>query len=513
VSSARVGPWPLVAGILGSSLAGIDATAVNVVLPLIGRDFNASASSLQWVVEGYSLFLSALILVGGSFGDRFGRREIFGLGIAIFALASLWCGFAHNMNQLILARCVQGVGGALLTPGSLALISASYYGEERGRAIGTWSAVSVISAAAGPLLGGWLAQAFSWRYVFFINLPIAILVLYILTKCVAESRDESAPRQVDFAGAILATVGLGLLVYGLISLQGTIDALGLVYVGLGLATLGAFVVVEARSRAPMMPLAPFASRVFAGANLYTLLLYAAMGGSLYFIPFNLINVQGYSPTAAGAAMLPPVILIFAFSRLSGGLAARIGARPLLVGGALVATLAFVAYAQIGVGGSYWTTFFPASILLGIGAAGFVAPLTTAVMNAVPSEHAGSASGINNATARTAGLIAIALFGIVLAAVFNARFDAGIAHETLSPKTEAIIAHNRPMLVAGQTPHSIPSPERELVAENVGLAYAAGFRATMLASAVCAAAAALIAFWMLGDEKSRTQARPPTLSER
>lgn len=500
--TTRVGPWPLVAAILGSSLAMIDGTAVNVALPVLGRDFNASAIQLQWVIEGYSLFLSALILVGGSLGDLYGRKAMFALGVAIFAIASLACGFAPNINFLIFARCIQGVGGALATPESLALITASYDDEHRGSAIGTWSAVTVIAAAAGPLLGGWLAQSFSWRYVFFINIPIAIVVLLILARRVAESRDESAPRHVDIAGASLATVGLGLLVYGLISLQAAFDAWSLGCVVLGLLTLAGFVVVEARSPDPMVHLDLFSSRVFSGTNLYTFLLYAALGGSLYFVPFYLINIQGYGPAAAGAAMLPTLVLIFGLSRFSGGLVPRIGARPLLVGGALLATAGFIAYGFIGVGGSYWTTFFPASVLLGLGAAAFVAPLTTAVMEAVPPEHAGVASGVNNAVARAAGLVAIAVLGIVLAAAFNARFDAGIARERLSTQTTRVIAHNRTLLVAGRTPEAIVAPDRRRVVAHVNDAYASGFRATMFVSAVLAATAALVAFVMLGPARVR-----------
>jgi MFS family permease len=327
-------------------------------------------------------------------------------------------------------------------------------------------------------------------------------VLLILERRVPESRDESAPSHIDVAGATLATLGLGLLIYGLISLQESFDWRNVSAVVLGVITLIGFLFVEARSPGPMMRLDLFSSRVFSGTNLYTFLLYAALGGSLYFVPFYLINIHGYSPAAAGAALLPTLLLIFGFSRFSGGLVPRIGARPLLIWGALLAAAGFVAYGLIGVGGSYWTTFFPAAVLLGLGGACFVAPLTTAVMESVPPQHAGIASGVNNAIARAAGLVAIAVLGIILAVAFNARFDAGISHEHLSSATANAIAANRTLLVAGRTPATITDPDRARVVAHVNDAYASGFRAAMFVSAALAASAALVAFVMLGPARVR-----------
>lgn len=392
----------------------IDSTAVNVSLPVLQRELHATTGQTQWVIEGYALFLSALILLGGALGDLYGRRLVFGIGIAIFALASLGCALAGSIELLILARCIQGIGGALSTPGSLSLISAAYSGEARGRAIGLWSGFSALTSAGGPIIGGWLTQAFSWRYVFVINVPIAIAVLIILAFHVAESRDESADRKIDLVGAILGTVGLGLLVYGLIAMNGgRFSPLALATSGAGLVALWLFVLYERRTPDPMVRCDLFASRNFSAANIYTFFLYAAIGGSLYFVPFVLINVHHYSPTEAGAALLPFVGILVASSRWSGGLVARIGPRTPLLLGAILAGLGFLAFAVPGTGGSYWTTFFPAATILGCGAALFVAPLTTTVMNAVPVEHAGVASGVNNAVARTAGLIGVALLGIVV----------------------------------------------------------------------------------------------------
>jgi EmrB/QacA subfamily drug resistance transporter len=406
--------WVLVAAILGSAMTFIDSTAVNVSLPVLQRELHATTGQTQWVIEGYALFLSALILLGGALGDLYGRRLVFGIGIAIFALASLGCALAGSIELLILARCIQGIGGALSTPGSLSLISAAYSGAARGRAIGLWSGFSALTSAGGPIIGGWLTQAFSWRYVFVINVPIAIAVLIILAFHVAESRDESADRKIDLVGAILGTVGLGLLVYGLIAMNGgRFSPLALATSGAGLVALWLFVLYERRTPDPMVRCDLFASRNFSAANIYTFFLYAAIGGSLYFVPFVLINVHHYSPTEAGAALLPFVGILVASSRWSGGLVARIGPRTPLLLGAILAGLGFLAFAVPGTGGSYWTTFFPAATILGCGAALFVAPLTTTVMNAVPVEHAGVASGVNNAVARTAGLIGVALLGIVV----------------------------------------------------------------------------------------------------
>lgn len=392
----------------------IDSTAVNVSLPVLQRELHATAGQTQWVIEGYALFLSALILTGGALGDIYGRRRIFAWGIVLFAIASVGCAFAGSIDILIAARCIQGVGGALLTPGSLALISAAYTGDgARGRAIGLWSGFSALTSAAGPVIGGWLTQEFSWRYVFVINIPIAIAVLAVLPM-VADSRDESSDRHVDVIGATLATVGLGMLVYGLIAMNaGRIAPSAVVIAIAGLAVLAGFVIFERNTDDPMVRCDLFASRSFRVANIYTLFLYMAIGGSLYFVPFVLINVHHYTPTQAGAALLPFVFIMVAASRWSGGLIARVGPRTPLILGALLAGIGFLAFGLPGSDGSYWTTFFPAATILGCGGALFVAPLTTTVMNSVPVEHSGVASGVNNAVARTAGLIGVAALGVIV----------------------------------------------------------------------------------------------------
>ena len=483
----------LVATIAGSGMSFIDGTAVNVALPVLQRDLNTTLAGAQWVIEGYSLFLSALILIGGALGDLYGRRLVYAAGIGLFALASIACAFAPNIEFLIVARCIQGVGGALAVPGSLALISASFPVETRGRAIGTWSGFASLTAAIGPLLGGWLVQVGSWRWVFVINVPLAAIVLVILRLHVDESRNEGADRHLDFRGAALATLGLGALVYGLIRLQGgTFDPIGLTATLAGLLAMVAFVIVERGEPHPMVRLDLFRSRTFTMANLYTFLLYATMGGSLYFVPFDLINVQGYPPSAAGAALLPFIAIVFVLSRFTGGLLASIGPRlPLAAGAALLAG-GFAVFAFAGVGHSYWTTFFPGAVLLGLGGALFIAPLTTTVMDAVSSSSAGLASGINNAVSRVAGLLAIAAFGIALATVFEARLARELATVQLSPATRAAIARDRSTIVAGQVPPEIaPANERDAVATAVRASFADGFRALMLLSASIALLAALV----------------------
>jgi len=492
-SAASRANWALVAAVIGSGMSFIDGSAINIALPVLQRDLHASSAGAQWVIEGYSLFLSALMLIGGALGDLYGRRLIYTLGIAVFAAASIACGVAPNIESLIAARCVQGIGGALAVPGSLALISAAFSGEARGRAIGTWSGFATVTAAIGPLLGGWLVQSASWRWVFFINVPLAVAVLAISLLRVDEWRDPDADRRLDLPGAALATLGLGAFIYGLIRLQGaTLDPLGLGAAVAGAVALVAFVVVERREAHPMVRLDLFASRTFSAANLYTFLLYATLGGSLYFVPFDLINVQHYPPAAAGAAMLPFIVIMFAFSRFSGGLVARIGPRVPLAAGAAFVACGFVVYAFAGVGHSYWTTFFPGAVLLGCGGALFVAPLTTTVMDAVSPSHAGLASGINNAISRVSGLIAIAALGIALAAGFEARLGRELAPAHLSAATRAAIARDRSKIVTGVVPPEISVPsERAVVGEAIRNAFADGFRVLMLVSALGALLAALV----------------------
>jgi EmrB/QacA subfamily drug resistance transporter len=499
----RAEPWILAATILGSSIAFIDGTVVNVALPVLQRDLQATVADVQWIVEIYSLFLAALILVGGSLGDHFGRRRIFALGISLFALASMCCGLAPNVALLILARAVQGLGGAMLIPGSLAIISASFEEARRGRAIGTWSGFTAITAAIGPVLGGWLVQYASWRWVFFINLPLAIIVLILLFWRVPESRDEEGARRLDWWGALLATVGLGVLVYGLIQAgqAGLGDPLVLSCLAVGVLVLLAFVLVEARTKEPMLPLGLFRSRTFSGANLLTLFLYAAMGGALFFFPFNLVQVQGYTTTASGASMLPLILIMFLLSRWSGGLVTRYGAKLPLVVGPIIVAIGYVLFTLPGVGGSYWVTYFPAVVVLGLGMAVSVAPLTTAVMGAVEPHRAGIASGVNNAVSRMAGLLAIAVLGIVMVGVFSSSLDSRLAALPVTPHVRQTIDAQRVKLGDIQVPPDVSHNVSLSLQRSIDDAFVDGFRVVMLSAAGLALASALSAFVLIEGKKA------------
>jgi EmrB/QacA subfamily drug resistance transporter len=503
-AGAAPGPWVLAATILGSSMAFIDGTAVNVALPALQRDLGATVGDVQWVVEAYTLFLAALILVGGALADRFGRRRLFMLGVSAFAVASAGCGLAPTIGALIAWRAVQGMAAALLVPGSLAILSAAYPGSSRGRAIGTWSGWTGITASVGPLLGGWLIDHASWRWVFFLNAPLAAAVLALCWWRVPESRDEQAAPHLDLAGAGLAVAGLGGLTFGLIELprRGGGDPLVLAALAAGVAGLGGFLLVEARGAAPMMPLALFRSRVFTGTNLLTLFLYAALAGALFFLPFNLIQVQGYSATAAGAALLPFVVLMFALSRWSGGLADRHGPRLPLVVGPLIAAAGFVLFARTGVGGGYWSIWFPGVVLLGLGMALAVAPLTTAVMGAVEVRHAGLASGINNAVARAAGLLAIAVFGLAVQAAFNHSLDRRLAAIQLPAAARQALAAERGRLAAAALPAGLDAGSAARLHTALAAAFVDGFRVAMALAAALAVLAAACAAFTLGGVRSR-----------
>jgi len=394
-------------------MAFLDGTVVNVALPDIGRDFNASTSSLQWILNGYLLTLAALILLGGSLGDRYGRRRIFVLGTGVFTAASLLCAIAPTAELLIGARLLQGIGGALLTPGSLAMIEASFRPADRARAIGAWSGLGGVATAIGPLLGGYLIGAVSWRAIFLINIPLGIIVMALATRHVPETRDPNASGHLDFIGASLAGLGLAGTTYALIEAPGKGASPLILLAGIGgVVALVAFLLSERRSANPMMPLGMFASRQFSAANLVTFVVYAALGGVFFLLVAFLQISLGYSPIEAGAASLPITVLMLLLSARSGALAQRIGARIPLTIGPLVIAVGLLMMTRIDPGDSYVSSVLPAVIVFGLGLTLVVAPVTATVLAAADTQHAGIASGINNAVSRVAGLLAVAVLPLI-----------------------------------------------------------------------------------------------------
>ena len=409
LSSAR-GRWVLIATVLGSGIATLDGTVVNVALPTIGRQLHGGVAELQWVITAYLLTLAALLLIAGSLSDRYGRRRIFIIGVAWFTVASVGCGLATSTLTLNVARALQGVGGALLTPGSLAIIEASFRKEDRAAAIGAWSGLGGVAVAVGPFVGGWLVQTWSWRLVFFINVPLALAVIALTLRYVPETTDPDAPRRLDLAGAALAVVGLGGVTYALIEIpaHGTHapDVLGAA--GAGLLALVAFFVVESRRKQPMLDLTLFHSRRFSAANAETFVVYAALGGAMFLLPIDLQQVVGYSPLAAGAALLPTTVMMLVLSASMGRLAQRIGPRLPLTIGPILAAAGLLLLVRNDPGRSYLVTTLPALVVFGLGLSFTVAPITATVLAAAPTGKAGLASAINNCVARTGTLIAVAV---------------------------------------------------------------------------------------------------------
>ena len=488
--------------VLGSSLAFIDGSVVNVALADMQRDLGATVGDLQWIANSYMLTLAALLLLGGAFGDRIGRRRIFILGLLIFAATSVACAMAESADVLIIARAFQGVGAALLVPNSLAILSASYPRDKRGRAIGAWSAFAAVTSAGGPVLGGWLVDSFGWASVFWINPPIAALALVLALVSVEENRNPQARGDPDWLGGLLAMAGLGLVSYALIQAgEASFDSrIGAAAGVLGVLALVLFVRVEARCSMPLMPLRLFANREFAAANVLTLLLYGALGAAVFLFPFGLIRLYGYTATESGAAFLPFAVMLFLLARWGGTLIDRYGARMPLVAGSMITAVGLAILAIPTTGTPYWSTFLPGVLVLGIGMAISIPPLTTGVMNAVDDRHAGIASAVNNAASRVAFLIAVAAVGPLLLIAFN-WLQAPLMAEVDMPAAVRMAIREDPGSLAGLTAPDGAGAAGPLIVDAARHALIDAFRIATLGLAVLAAASGVVA-WLMYPKTAR-----------
>ena len=495
--------WIIAAAIIGSSMAFIDGTVANVALPSIQSDLGATLAKAQWVVQIYALLLATLILVGGSLGDRFGHRRVFVLGISVFTLASVGCAFAGSINQLVAARAVQAIGAACLIPGSLAILGAAFEGERRGAAVGTWAAFAGIAAVLGQVLGGFLVDTVSWRVAFVVNVPMAIIVLLIVFRYVPESRADH-PRALDLPGVLLITVGLGGVVYGLIGASDqSLGSWDVAALGVGMVALVGFVIVERHSPEPLVPLHLFGSRNFSGANLMTFLLYAAFGGALFLLPIVLIEVHGYSATAATGALVPFAVITAVMGRWAGGLVTRYGEKLPLVAGPVLAGTGFVLFAVPGLEGSYWTTYFPAVVVLGVGMSLVFGPLSVAILNAVESEHSGLGSGVNRSVQRTAKLLGLAVLAFLLLAAFDDSLDARVNALDLPPSQKAALRAEDVNLGANDILKGASAEDRVAIDRAVDQAFIGAFRFAMVVSAGMALTSAIAAALLIQGKKDDT----------
>jgi len=508
--NSSAGKWVMASAIIAYAMAFIDGTALNVVLPSLQNSLNASGADLFWILNAYLLMLAALILIGGSLGDKLGRKKVFMAGIAIFILGSALCGFAGGVVQLILFRMLQGVGGALMIPGSLSLISSSINPDERGKAIGTWSAATTVVTIGGPVLGGALADAGLWRYIFFINVPIGVIALIILFGKVAEIRDEQSDKHIDVIGALAIALGLAAITFGFLR----IPQLGLhnwqvigSLIG-GVVLLIAFLLIEKKAKQPMMPLQLFANATFTGVNLLTLFLYAGLGACMLFLSLNLVQVQGYSQLQSGLTFLPFTLLMVMLARFAGKLADIHGPRLFLIVGPATAgvgmlLLSFVTLTK-GID-EYWTTFFPGIVVFGLGMSFTVAPLTATVMGSVSDRFSGTASGINNAITRIANVFANAIFGTLAVLFFSASMQQRLEKVSLpGPVKDQVLAQSA-NLGNAKPPKDIPASEQTMVREYYHGSFIDAYKRIMLiSSGLCFAGALMSVLFIRNTAVKKTE---------
>ena len=466
LSSAK-GKWVMVATILASAMAFIDGTALNVVLPALQQNLSASGADLFWVLNSYLLMLASLILIGGAMGDKLGRKKVFMGGIVLFILGSAACGISTSVTMLVICRAIQGIGGAFMIPGSLSLISSAINDKERGKAIGTWSAFTTVVTMGGPILGGALADAGLWRYIFFINVPIGIAAFIMLAFRVDETKDEDADKALDFPGAITIALALALLTFGFLRIPAVGFAHFQSYGSLagGLLFLIVFIIIEKKSRHPMMPLNLFSNSVFTGVNLLTFFLYAGLGAGMLFLSLNLVQVQGYSQLQSGLTFLPFTVLMITVARYAGSLADKYGPKWFLIGGPALTGLGLLLLsfvAQTNGPSDYWTTFFPGIFVLGFGMSLTVAPLTATVMGSVSDHFSGTASGVNNAMTRISGVFANAVFGALAVLFFTSTLTKQIEQISLNPQQKEQVSKQAADLGDAKVPSGIPSDQKKVI---------------------------------------------------
>ena len=510
--NSSAGKWIMTSSIMASAMAFIDGTALNVVLPALQKSINATGTHLFWILNAYLLMLASLMLIGGAMGDQLGRKKIFMIGIFIFIAGSAACGFAPNVNFLILFRIIQGIGSAMMIPGSLALISSSINEDERGKAIGTWSAVTTFVTIGGPVMGGALADAGLWRYIFFINIPLGMVAIFILWKHVKESREEQPDQNLDFSGAISIALGLALLTYGFlrIPINGFSDWQVIFPIIAGFLLILVFIRIENSSKNPMMPLTLFNIPTFTGANLLTFFLYAALGAAMLFLSLNLVQVQGYSQLESGLTFLPFSLLMVVMARYAGSLADRYGPRLLLIAGPAIAGAGFLSLSFIGQTkgpGDYWTTFFPGMLVLGIGMSLTVVPLTATVMGAVSDQFSGTASGVNNAVSRIAGVFANAIFGALAFLFFSASLQADLKPLAMSNQENNLAMAQVVNLGNAQVPPGISTDLKSSIQKFYHDGFISAYSRIMKISAVLAWIAACMAFFFIKNDSIRQQTQP------
>lgn len=497
----------MVSTIMASSMAFIDATALNVALPALQSSFHATSSELFWILNAYLLMLASLILIGGSLGDKIGRKRIFMVGISIFIVGSTACGFSQNVLSLIIFRMIQGIGGSLMIPGSLALISTSINDAERGKAIGTWSAVTTVVSAGGPLLGGALADAGLWRYIFFINIPIGVFTLIFMATKVDEVKLSVMDKSIDFMGAITVASGLAALTFGFLSMPAKGIYSWQVYITLiiGVILLISFVRIERRAKHPMMPMSIFKNLTFSGVNLLTLFLYAGLGGGLLFLSLNLVQGQGYTQFESGLTILPFFILMILLSRYIGKLSDKYGARIFLILGPIIAGIGLIMLASIQQthgSGEYFSTFFPGIVVFGLGMAITVVPLTKTVMSSVGDQLSGTASGINNATAQMSNVFAYAIFGALAVFFFSSGMENRLANSKLPDDARELIVSEAINLGNAHVPATVQEPDRAQIAAFYKESFIDSYRNVMLISGMLCIAGAFMTIIFIKKESVR-----------